>query len=206
MTTADGLSVDVVVIGAGFAGLTAARELVKRDVSTIVLEARDRVGGRVLNHPIGNGQMVDVGAQWVGPGQDHMMALADEMGVKRFPTAGAGMKNIDYLDGVRTVHDGDIPDGGDPAALIETLNAMRTLTQMSEEVPTSDPWNAKHARDWDAQTFQVWMDTNIQNATAKKRVQTAIEAVYAVEPHDLSLLFMLWYAKAGQGLMNLIST
>jgi monoamine oxidase len=206
MTTADGLFVDVVVVGAGFAGLTAARELVKRDVSTIVLEARDRVGGRVLNHPIGNGQMVDVGAQWVGPGQEHMMALADEMGVKRFPTAGAGMKNIDYLDGVRTVHDGDIPDEGDPATLIETLNALRTLTQMSEEVPTSDPWNAEHAREWDAQTFQVWMDANIQNATAKKRVQTAIEAVYAVEPHDLSLLFMLWYAKAGQGLMNLLST
>ncbi|MCH8815996.1 MAG: flavin monoamine oxidase family protein [Chloroflexi bacterium] len=206
MTTADGLSADVIVVGAGFAGLTAARELVKRDVSTILLEARDRVGGRVLNHPIGDGQALDVGAQWVGPGQDHMIALADEMGVKRFPTPGAGMKNVDYMDGARTVHDGDVPDGGDPATLIETLNAFRTLTQMSEEVPTDDPWNAEHAREWDAQTFQVWMDANIQDATAKTRVQTAIEAVYAVEPHDLSLLFMLWYAKAGQGIMNLVST
>ena len=203
--TANGLSADVIVVGAGFAGLTAARELVKRNVSTIVLEARDRVGGRVLNHPIGGGQVMDVGAQWTGPGQDHIIALGEEMGVESFATPGAGMKSIDYNDGVRLEHDGDVPDS-DPGALMEVLNAFRQLTQMAEEVPSANPWDAPHAREWDAQTFQVWLDANVQHPIAKKRVRTAIEAVYAVEPHDLSLLFMLWYAKTGNGIMNLVST
>lgn len=205
MTTADGLSADVIVVGAGFAGLTAARELVRRDVSTLVLEARDRVGGRVLSHPIGGGQVIDVGAQWTGPGQDRMIALGEEMGVPSFPTPGAGMKGVDYTDGVRTEHEGDLPEM-DPVALGEVLNAFRTLTQMSEEIPPDTPWTAPHAREWDAQTFQGWMHANVQSTIAKKRIQTAIEAVYAVEPHDLSLLFMLWYAKTGNSIMNLVST
>lgn len=205
IATATGLSADVIVVGAGFAGLTAARELAERGVSAIVLEARDRIGGRVLNHPIGGGQVVDVGAQWTGPGQDHITALGEEMGVESFPTFGAGMKGVDYTDGVRLEHEGDTPDS-DPGALMDVLTAFRDLTQMSLEVPAEDPWNAPNARAWDAQTFQVWLDANVQNPTAKKRLQTAIEAVYAVEPHDLSLLFMLWYAKTGNGIMNLIST
>lgn len=203
--TANGLSADVIVVGAGFAGLSAAREVVKRGISTLVLEARDRVGGRVLNHPIGGGQVMDVGAQWIGPGQDHMIALGEEMGVESFPTFGAGMKSIDYNDGVRLEHEGDAPDS-DPGALMDVLNAFRELTQMAEEVPAANPWDAPQAREWDAQTFQVWLDAHVQPPIAKKRVQTAIEAVYAVEPHDLSLLYMLWYAKTGNGIMNLIST
>jgi monoamine oxidase len=205
MTTANGLSADVIVVGAGFAGLTAARELTGRGVSTLVLEARDRVGGRVLSHPIGGGQVIDVGAQWTGPGQDHMIALGEEMDVESFPTPGAGMKGIDFTDGIRTEHGDDLPQM-DPGALAEVLTAFRTLTQMSQEVPADTPWTAEHAREWDAQTFQAWMDANVQDPLAKKRVRIAIEAVYAVEPHDLSLLFMLWYAKTGNSIMNLVST
>lgn len=205
MSTVNGLSADVIVVGAGFAGLTAARELAKRDVSVRVLEARDRVGGRVLSHPISGGQVIDVGAQWTGPGQDHIIALGEEMGVESFPTPGAGMKGVDFTDGVRTEHQGDVPDM-DPGVLMEVLTAFRTLTQMSEEVPADSPWEAPNARLWDSQTFQTWMDANVPNPIAKKRVQTAIEAVYAVEPHDLSLLFMLWYAKTGNSIMNLVST
>ena len=63
---------DVVVVGAGLAGLTAAREIVAAGREVVVLEARDRVGGRVLNHPIGDGKVVEVGGQWIGPGQDRI--------------------------------------------------------------------------------------------------------------------------------------
>ena len=86
MATAQANAADVVVVGAGFAGLTTARELVARGRSVIVLEARDRVGGRVLVQPIGDGQVVDVGGQWTGPGQDRILALAGAVGVESFPT------------------------------------------------------------------------------------------------------------------------
>ena len=83
-------TVDVAVVGAGLAGLTAARDLIAAGHSVVVVEARDRVGGRILNEPIGDGKVVEVGGQWIGPTQDRMAALARDMGVETFPTYAAG--------------------------------------------------------------------------------------------------------------------
>src|SRR3954469_20791164 len=77
---------DVVIVGAGLAGLTAARELTRRGKSVVVLEARDRVGGRILNHDLGNGAITEVGGQYIGPTQDRIAALARDVGVETFPT------------------------------------------------------------------------------------------------------------------------
>ena len=79
-------TVDVVVVGAGFAGLTAARRLQQEGRNVVVLEARDRVGGRILNHTFADGTIVELGGQWVGPTQDRVLALADELGVGTFPS------------------------------------------------------------------------------------------------------------------------
>ena len=77
---------DVAVVGAGLAGLGAARELMAAGLSVVVLEARDRVGGRLLNHTLEGGAVVELGGQWVGPTQDRVLALAEELGVGLFPT------------------------------------------------------------------------------------------------------------------------
>src|SRR5688572_23857631 len=82
--------VDVVVVGAGLAGLAAARALAGADREVIVLEARDRVGGRTLNEPIGDGKVVEIGAQWVGPTQDRVLRLIDDLGLATFPTYTGG--------------------------------------------------------------------------------------------------------------------
>jgi monoamine oxidase len=196
---------DVIVAGAGLAGLTAAREVLKAGRSVIVLEARDRVGGRVLSHTVSDGLVLDVGGQWTGPGQDRIIALAEEMGVESFPTYGGDQTHIDYTNGQRQLYKGALPEG-DPSAYAEVFQAIMTLTQMSEEVPLESPWTAPHAREWDAQTMQGWMDANLTLEGAKSRIALAIEAVYAVEPLDLSLLHMLFYAKSGNGLLTLVST
>jgi monoamine oxidase len=88
--------VDVVVVGAGFAGLSAARDLVAAGRSVAVVEARDRVGGRVQNRPIGDGKIVEVGGQWVGPTQDHVLALAKDLGVETFPTYDTGARVLHF--------------------------------------------------------------------------------------------------------------
>ena len=78
--------VDVAVVGAGLAGLTAARELRKRGREVVVLEAQDRVGGRTLNHTFDDGTVVEIGGQWVGPTQDRLIALAAELGIGTYPS------------------------------------------------------------------------------------------------------------------------
>ncbi|HEV8574885.1 MAG TPA: flavin monoamine oxidase family protein [Dehalococcoidia bacterium] len=198
-------AVDVAIVGAGFAGLTAARELVNAGRSVVVLEARRRVGGRVENYYLDDGTGLDVGGQWTGPGQDRIIALGNEMGVESFPTYGADATHIEYGPSGRVTYKGAIPDS-DPQTLGEVVQAIMALDQMSAEVPLEAPWTASRAREWDATTFQTWLDTNVKSDAAKARLTLAIEAVYAVEPLDLSLLHMLFYARSGNGLMTLVST
>ena len=92
---------DVVVVGAGLAGLSAARDLVAAGRSVVVLEARDRVGGRVLNVDLGNGVITEGGAEFIGPTQDRIAALAKDVGVDTFPTYNTG-DNIYFRNGTAT--------------------------------------------------------------------------------------------------------
>src|SRR3954451_18970304 len=96
LTESRAMDADVIVVGAGLAGLGAAREVQRRGAGALVLEARDRVGGRTLNEPIGDGKVVEVGGQWIGPGQDRIAALARELGVDTFPTHTAGENVIEF--------------------------------------------------------------------------------------------------------------
>jgi monoamine oxidase len=198
-------AVDVAIVGAGFAGLMAARELVKAGRSVVVLEARERVGGRVETVHLEDGTALDVGGQWTGPGQDRIIALGKEMGVESFPTYGADATHIEYGAGGRVTYKGPVPDN-DPQTLGEVVQAIMALDQMSAAVPLEAPWTAPKAREWDAMTFATWMEANVKSEAAKARLALAIEAVYAVEPQDLSLLHALFYARSGSGLMTLVST
>src|SRR3954470_22877235 len=123
---------DVVVVGAGLAGLTAARDLTKQGASVVVLEARDRVGGRVLNEPIGDGKVVEVGGQWIGPTQHRIAALAHELGVATFPTYAAGRNVIEFGGKLRRYR-GTIPRIS-PRALADVGQAQLRLDRLAKRV------------------------------------------------------------------------
>jgi monoamine oxidase len=170
----------------------------------IVTEARDRVGGRVHTVRPREGLWLDVGGQWTGPGQDHIIALGKEMGVESFPTWPEG-EHLQYRESKLSRYSGGAPDM-ESGAISDFFSAIMTLDQMSKEVPLEAPWEAEKAYEWDAQTMQSWMDASMTSAAAKDTMTLAIEAVYSAGPQDLSLLHHLFYSRSGTSFLNLIST
>ena len=196
--------VDVVVVGAGLAGLAAARALAGADREVIVLEARDRVGGRTLNEPIGDGKVVEIGAQWVGPTQDRVLRLIDDLGLETFPTYTGGA-NLFERGGELARYSGTIPRAN-PVGLAEVGVAMWRLNRMASAVPLDAPWTAPKAERWDSETFASWMRRNVRTEVARDILRLAIIGVWACEPRDLSLLHVLFYIRSAGSLERLTDT
>jgi monoamine oxidase len=180
---------DVVVVGAGLAGLTAARRVRAAGHSVLVLEARRRVGGRNLDHPLGNGEVVELGGEWAGPGQDRVLGLAKELGVATFATFADG-NSVYYRDGQRHTYSGTIPPAS-PASLAEVEATILQLNQMAAEVPVQEPWKAPHAGQWDVQTVATWITGADHSSEARDLAGLAIRAVYGEEADQISLLDLL---------------
>jgi monoamine oxidase len=197
-------STTVVVIGAGLAGLSAARALRAHGVDVVVVEARDRVGGRTLNHPIGDGKVVEVGGQWVGPGQERILRLIGELGLETFDTYGTGKNLFEHGDRLSSYR-GAIPKVN-PVALMDVQLAMTRLGRMVRTVPADTPWTAPKATLWDAETVASWTRRNMRTRLGRSLIGLACEAVWAADPADVSLLHFLAYCNSAGSLENLIST
>jgi monoamine oxidase len=202
---------DVVVVGAGFAGLTAARLIAAQGHSVTVLEARDRVGGRAWNHDLGNGDVSERGGTFVGPTQDHISALAGAVGVGTFPTYDTGndlyVNNVDNPLGL--IGPMQYSDSGplgtappDPTIAAEIVEVVQQLDQMSTEVPVDAPWEASNASSWDGQTLQSWIDANSVTPRFQALVSAATRPIFGAEPGELSLLFTLFYIAASGNEQN----
>ncbi|MEX2195068.1 MAG: flavin monoamine oxidase family protein [Thermoleophilaceae bacterium] len=200
----DAPEVDVAIVGAGLAGLAAARALAAAGASFMVLEARDRVGGRTLNEPIGDGKVVEVGGQWIGPTQHRLAALARELDVETFPTYGRGENLIEWRGGLRRYR-GTLPKLG-PHVLADVAQAQARLDRMARTVPPEAPWSAPKAGRWDGQTFATWLARNVATPAARGLLRLVIEAVWAVEPEDVSLLHVLFYIRSAGDFDALLDT
>ncbi len=193
--------VEVVIVGAGLAGLTAARELQRAGVSVQVLEARDRVGGRVLSRKLGSGSVVELGAQWIGPGQDHMAALVKELGLTPFPQHNTGTKVLSIAD-KRSTYKSDIPSLP-VLGLLDLDRTIKKLEVMCKEVPLAAPHSAAKAAEWDATTVETWKRDNVHTAGARALLDVAVQSIFSAEPAEVSLLHCLWVLHSGNGLMRL---
>jgi monoamine oxidase len=195
------LEVDVAVVGAGMAGLAAATELQRRGASFVVLEARDRVGGRLQSIELEPGKWIDVGGQWVGPTQDRLYALAREHGAAIFPTWTAG-QNVVEMDGRLTRYTGTIPRLR-PHVLADVQQAIMRIDRMAGKVPLEAPWTAPKAGVWDSQTAWSWMRRNMVTRGGRALLEIGVKAVWAAMPADVSFLHLLFYV-ASAGKMDLL--
>ena len=189
--------VDVAVVGAGFAGLTAARKLAAAGREVCVLEARDRVGGRTLNHRVQKGVIAEIGGQYVGPTQDRVLALAKAVGVDIFPTYNEG-DNVLLLNGQLSRYPATPGLSPDPAFQEAILKSIGQFNAMAADVPVEAPWKAPKAAEWDSTRLSAWRDQNLSVPGSHALFDLATEALFGAEPRELSLLYVVTYtATAG---------
>lgn len=195
---------DVIVIGAGLAGLVAARQLEAARREVLVIEARDRVGGRTVNASIGAGKVTEMGGQWVGPAHDRLLALASELGVETFSTYYEG-RNLLELSGKLRRYKGTIPRLA-PHVLLDIGRARRKLRRAARRVPADAPWTAPKAAEFDSQTLASWVRRAARTKKARALLEIATGTVMGTGTAELSLLWMLSYVSSAGSFDALIDT
>lgn len=188
--------VDVVVVGGGLSGLVAARNLVAKGKSVLVLEARDRVGGRILNHTLKGGSVIESGGAFVGPTQDRVLALAKELKVETFKEYVSG-KNV-YVSKLlgNLKYTGTVPP--DPLILADAAILQLRIDEMAKKIPVDAPWTAKDAAKLDAMTVDTWLRQNTLIPQVREVLKAFFQAAFGTDAEGASMLFFLWYmATAG---------
>ncbi|MGM0214088.1 flavin monoamine oxidase family protein [Enterococcus sp. AZ109] len=184
---------DVIIIGAGFAGLAAGLSLKKNGFNTVILEARDRVGGRTETKWLEDGTQIDLGGQWLGPTQDRMYELADQYGVPTFPSQLFGKGQYHYLDGV---HDNE-PE--------EMLELLEVIDKLADQVNLDQPHQSPEIATQDRMTLASWLSLQSEDKEVANFVGRMLAGgLLASDAGEVSLFQMLYYIKAGNGVQSLL--
>ncbi|MFE3104060.1 flavin monoamine oxidase family protein [Nocardia tengchongensis] len=198
------ISRDVVIVGAGPSGLTAATELRKSGLTVAVLEARDRVGGRTWTGDIDNA-MIEIGGQWLSPHHTAALALVRELGLETFSRYRDGESVYLAADGTRQQFVGEgFPAPAETASEINRLIAL--LDDLAAEVGAEAPWAHPRAAELDSVPFSIWLERQSDNEYARETVSFFVAGAMLTKPaHTFSALQALHMA-AAQGSYTALAT
>lgn len=185
---------DVVVVGAGFSGMMAARGLIRSGKKVAVLEARNRVGGRIKAGHIA-GRTVDVGGMWVGPTQNRLLELIKEYGLNTTPQYIAG-KNVEQIAGKRWLAEGE-DVGLDPPAQKEFEMLFAEMDRLSSQIALDAPWEGPRAEEFDHMTVEDWLLAKTKFESVRSLLRANIRSLYQAESFQMSFLYFLFYIRSG---------
>ena len=193
MAPAHGLEADVVIIGAGLSGMIAARTVLDAGLVPLVLEADERVGGRILTEEAVPGVPIELGAQWIGDTHERMFRLAADLGVQTYRQYDEGETSYD-LGGVGVLRENAFHTRfADELGELERV--LRRLDAMADEVPVRTPWQAPRAAEWDSVTAGAWYNAQGLSPVARTLLEICTVGILAVPTAEVSLLHLLFTVK-----------
>jgi monoamine oxidase len=203
-TDIDTISTETLVIGAGYSGLAAALRLHELGIDVTVLEASDRIGGRIWTEHRDGRWAVDHGGQWAGPTQTHLLELARRFGCTTFETWDTGSHLEIWRDGSTIPYRGGAPERG--PGIDEYNRITTTLDAMARSIDLAEPWHTPRFAEWDAQSVQDFFVAHTDDVDAHARLALFVEGLWCAEPHEISLFHLLFYMAAAGGFDQLMDT
>ncbi len=185
-------------------GLTAARLLARAGKRVLVLEARDRVGGRTLSKTLSNGAIVDLGGQWVGPTQHRVLKLVSDLGLDLFKTFDTG-DSLTLREGVVSRYEG-ILSNVDAQAAADIRQGMEKIGTLAAGIPLNTPWTYPDAVELDQLTYAGWIEKNLKTDVGRWTFRLMASSVFSVDASELSVLHVAFYFGAAGGPDMLTST
>jgi monoamine oxidase len=196
------LHTDVCVAGASYAGLSAAWRLKQAGAQVVVMEARNRVGGRSMTGPLEGGGWIDYGGQWVGPTQDAFYALIEEMGGQTYPSPDDGVSlERSILDPTKFIR---LESKDYPGSKILDA-AYDRIDRLADTIDPEQPWEARDAERLDAMTFAEWLRLHVENENARGLVGGVVSSIACASTAEISILEMAYLVRTCHGLDKLFN-
>lgn len=196
---------DCAIIGAGLAGLVAAQHLADRGLKVAVLEARDRVGGRVENKYLSDGSYVELGGQWIGPGFDSLLEIIDGLGLDTIGLPATGNLVVRLRGKAVAVPSSEDTPALTPFEVSDLGQGLLRLRRLAQRLRDDAAW--RKANDaWLTQDLRRWVTTNLRTQGAQNRFNEVYEAAYGTMAKDATLLEGLHQVNAGPDLETMLAS
>jgi monoamine oxidase len=188
-----------IVVGAGLAGLTAAHDLVRAGHDVVVLEARDRVGGRMHGIEVAPGEWVDAGAAYLGERHTELQDLLATLGLKTVPTEMSGDSRFMLDGGGGRTMPGRFP----PLSAVALGDMFELLDELTRRVDPDAPWASPDAARLDELTAADWADQHLRRPDARLFFPLFLGEMMAADPAEVSMLHVAFYLRSGGGISYL---